>query len=242
MADRSEEQKHAAGDNKNFPASTAQMDSLATKIQNLDLSNAKQSDFDTFQQVAMNIDGFDKEMVDVIAGNLFNFVSKNWLLAENASHLCKALCSSDSQFSDDFRAIFLTKLQAGYMARAEQRNTDIGLGYAAILCQFYANVFLKDGSRISTLIQPILDTLHMLTDWNATDQEILVASRQLMAIGPLLENERRLSDIFRTIENRVIDATGSEDARRKLLSVVKAKSSNWQLREEILKKWEPGHL
>lgn len=65
-------------------------------------------------------------------------------------------------------------------ARAEHRSTDIGLGNAAFLCQFYANVFLKDGSRTATLIQPILDTLQMLTDWNASDKEILVASRQLM--------------------------------------------------------------
>lgn len=80
----------------------------------MDLSNTKESDFEKLQQTAMNLNSFNNEMVDVIAGNLVDAVSKDWILAENASHLLKALCSSDSTFSETLRANILTKLQAGH--------------------------------------------------------------------------------------------------------------------------------
>ncbi|XP_072173631.1 MIF4G domain-containing protein B-like [Diadema setosum] len=192
-----------------------------------------------------------KDIVDGICKDTTNYISKEAQItafallmyhyglddvnnAENSARLCASLAHLEVN-GTKFRSPLLKELEKDFTTRASWKGTDPNrwLAFCCYLCSLFR--YLKIGGEfITLLIEPVFTCLEsILSDSDASDEEIKCACNQLKELGSILDGlqQSQMEVLLKVIKEKLLGSQTSHFSRLLLLELVELRAGGWRLND-----------
>jgi hypothetical protein len=127
---------------------------------------------------------------------------------------------------ESFRTILLQTIQKDFKAKDALRSEDPPkfLGCLSFLCQVFATNRDAKGAAFKPLMEPVMSSLTMLLDAQATNEEISCAAFHLVDVCPLLQkmcDKMEVIQLLNIVKDKIVSNSGNRESRYQLIIVEK---------------------